>query len=75
MKQETREIMRITKKEAKERGLTESFICPFHDKHPDQTAITRTCNDCIWIEDYCGCTPDMECEICNESLRDRKDHE
>lgn len=60
--------MRITKKEAKFRGFTEDIICEFHLHNPDQQAVTESCEDCVIIQDDCGCGIDASCEICNPKL-------
>lgn len=56
--------MKVTKAEAKERNMEDSYICPFHEKHPDQSYAQGLCADCIWIEDPCGCGVDEGCEEC-----------
>lgn len=41
--------MRVSKEVAKQLGWM-SRLCPFHEHHPDQEAITHTCKDCLWVD-------------------------
>lgn len=65
-------VVSITKREAKERGITESQICEFHLYHPDQTAVQDTCQDCQIICDPCGCGEDGSCSECEENDKEEK---
>lgn len=57
-------MVTITKVEAKQLGLQDSHICPFHERYPDQDAVMNSCPDCKHIQDPCGCGVDEGCELC-----------
>ena len=57
-------MVTITKQQAKKRKLNYNIICNFHIKNPDQEASMNSCEDCIIIQEPCGCSLEEGCEIC-----------
>lgn len=62
-------MVTLTKKEAKELGFDSNFICIFHETNPDQEAVTNSCEDCVYIQEPCGCGVDEGCEICERNAK------
>lgn len=58
----------ITKKQAQAWNISNSQLCPFHEKFPDQTGSMYLCKDCKLIRDKCGCDEDSFCEYCDPDM-------
>ena len=61
-----KEMVIITKKDAKKENIETSVICKFHLIHPDQQAIFESCEDCLIIHDDYGCDKDCFCSKCSQ---------
>jgi hypothetical protein len=57
--------MKVGKIEAQKLGHPFGYTCDFHLHNPDQEAIMNSCNDCIYVEDDCGCGASDGCIECD----------
>ena len=45
-------------------------VCEFHQRHPDQDATMNSCEDCVYIEEPCGCLDGESCDKCGLLTRE-----